>query len=196
MRRFTANAAHELRTPVAVMRARLENASPLGLRSDLLNDSSQLQTLLEQLLITLRLGENRFVAGEQVDLVELTQKVVAGFVLLAIKNGKAIEFVAESKLTTVTGSRRAIECVISNLVDNALRAEPDGGVVRVHVGADGEVAVVDHGEGIDDEDRELIFEPFWRKNEDTPGAGLGLGPVGIQCEFITAAAMWIMAVKL
>ncbi|MBG0808403.1 HAMP domain-containing histidine kinase [Methylosinus sp. H3A] len=75
------------------------------------------------------------------------------------------------------GSRRAIEAVIANLVDNALRAEPVGGVVSVVVGADASIAVVDHGAGVEESDRELIFEPFWRKNDLTPGTGLGLAIV-------------------
>ena len=64
--------------------------------------------------------------------------------------------------------------IISNLIDNALRAEPAGGAVIVRVGSDATVAVIDHGEGIAESDRTLIFEPFWRKTEATPGSGLGL----------------------
>ena len=64
--------------------------------------------------------------------------------------------------------------VITNLVDNALRAEPEGGTVILRVGADAIVEVVDHGAGAAERDRQLVFEPFWRKSEATPGAGLGL----------------------
>ncbi|MBM3641994.1 MAG: sensor histidine kinase, partial [Alphaproteobacteria bacterium] len=68
----------------------------------------------------------------------------------------------------------AIECVVGNLIDNALRMEPVGGTVIVRIADDAMVEVVDHGEGVDPVDREMIFEPFWRKNEATPGTGLGL----------------------
>ena len=54
-----------------------------------------------------------------------------------------------------------------------LRAEPEGGTVVVRVGEDATVEVIDHGEGVAESDRELIFEPFWRKNEATPGTGSG-----------------------
>ena len=74
----------------------------------------------------------------------------------------------------IRGSEFALQSVIANLVDNALRAEPAGGTVNLRVGADAIVEVIDHGEGVAEMDRELIFEAFWRKSEQTPGAGLGL----------------------
>ena len=74
----------------------------------------------------------------------------------------------------VRGTEYALKSVIANLINNALRAEPEGGTVVVRVRADAGVDVVDHGEGIEEADRELIFEPFWRKSEATPGTGLGL----------------------
>ena len=63
---------------------------------------------------------------------------------------------------------------MANLIGNALRAEPVGGCVIVSVGPGPEIAVVDHGPGISRDDRALIFEPFWRKESASPGAGLGL----------------------
>jgi two-component system OmpR family sensor kinase len=174
MRRFTANAAHELRTPLAVMRARIENAGASQLRSDLLDDSSRLQTLVEQMLVTMRLSENRAPRDESVDLAEAVRGVVAGFVLLAVQRGRSLAFECDEGQIVVRGNRRAIECVVSNLVDNALRAEPAGGTVLVRVRADAVVTVIDHGEGVARGDRERIFEPFWRKSEETSGAGLGL----------------------
>jgi two-component system OmpR family sensor kinase len=174
MRRFTANAAHELRTPVAVMRARLENANASQLTSDLLDDSRQLQTLVEQMLVTIRLSENQSLCDETVELAGVVRDVVSGFVLLAVQRGRRIEFETCAAPVRVRGNRRAIECVVSNLVDNALRAEPEGGAVVVRVGTDAAVHVIDHGDGVAPDDREKIFEPFWRKSEETPGAGLGL----------------------
>jgi signal transduction histidine kinase len=174
MRRFTANAAHELRTPVAVMRARLENADASQLTSDLLNDSRQLQTLVEQMLVTIRLSENQALCDETLELAGVVRDVVSGFVLLAVQRGRRIEFETCAAAVRVRGNRRAIECVVSNLVDNALRAEPVGGAVLVRVDADATVHVIDHGDGVAPDDREKIFEPFWRKSEETPGAGLGL----------------------
>jgi len=60
------------------------------------------------------------------------------------------------------------------LIENALRAEPLGGFVIVRLSADGIVNVIDHGLGIGPQERDMIFEPFWRKSDTTPGTGLGL----------------------
>lgn len=65
----------------------------------------------------------------------------------------------------------AIKAVIANLIDNSLRAEPEGGVVLIRVNDNAIVEVIDHDQGIEERDRETIFEPFWRKSEITPGAG-------------------------
>jgi signal transduction histidine kinase len=77
----------------------------------------------------------------------------------------------------VRGDRRALESVAVNLLDNALRAEPEGGTVLVQLSPGATLKVVDHGEGVAESDRKLIFEPFWRKSEATPGTGLGLAIV-------------------
>jgi two-component system, OmpR family, sensor kinase len=173
-RRFSANAAHELRTPLAIMRARLENAQESSLRNDLLSDASQLRAIVEQMLIATRLGENQAGVDEEVDLTKTIRGVVSGALWLAIERNRMIELEASSAPVIVRGNRRAFECVVTNLVDNALRAEPTGGVVLVSIGDGGMIAIVDHGEGVAPENREIIFEPFWRKSESTPGTGLGL----------------------
>jgi signal transduction histidine kinase len=173
MRRYTANAAHELRTPLAVLRARLQNKEEPSFKLDLEQDASQLQAIVEQMLIAARLGEGQVSQDEEVDLVETAWSVVAGRAPLAIKCGRQIEFETIGATCPVRGNARAIASVIGNLLDNALRAEPEGGAVLTRV--DGAmIEVVDHGEGIAPSDRELIFEPFWRKSEATPGTGLGL----------------------
>ncbi len=64
--------------------------------------------------------------------------------------------------------------MLANLIDNALHAEPEGGLVLVKVTGRAVVEVIDHGEGVAECDREMIFEPFWRKSETRPGTGLGL----------------------
>jgi signal transduction histidine kinase len=63
---------------------------------------------------------------------------------------------------------------VTNLIDNALRAEPKDGAILVRIDDRGVVAVVDHGEGVAPAFREMVFEPFWRQSETTSGTGLGL----------------------
>ena len=110
----------------------------------------------------------------EVDLVSIAKSVASDAAILAIKQRRRIEFEAPSAPIVIHGSEFALQSVIANLVDNALRAEPEGGTVNIRVGADAIVEVIDHGEGVAEVDSELMFEPFWRKSELTPGAGLGL----------------------
>jgi signal transduction histidine kinase len=173
-RRFTANAAHELRTPVAILSARLDAPEEKNFRSDIKRDASRIKHIVEQLLATARAGEQPALIDERVDLAAIARTVVDDAALLAIRDRKQIEFVGPSAPVEVRADFMAIGAVIGNLVDNALRAEPEGGEVVVRVRDDGTVAVIDHGQGILESERSLIFEPFWRRNEKTPGAGLGL----------------------
>jgi signal transduction histidine kinase len=174
LRRYTANAAHELRTPLAILRARTENAEDSSLRCDVLRDTSRMQAIVEQMLIAARLNENQAAQNEEVDLVATVRQVVAGYLPLAIESDRSIEFDACRTTVVVRGNKRAIECIVANLIDNALRAEPEGGTVTVSVRGDATIIVEDHGVGLEPGDREMAFEPFWRKNEKSPGTGLGL----------------------
>ncbi|CAJ0854720.1 two-component system, OmpR family, sensor histidine kinase TctE [freshwater sediment metagenome] len=174
MRRYTANAAHELRTPIAILRASIENLEEVPIKAVLLTDASRLQTILEQMLIATRLNERQATIDQEVDLVKTVREVILGYVHLAIECEKSIEFESTSPVVMTRGNQRAIESVIANLISNALRSEPPKGAVLVRVHDDALVEVVDHGEGITPSDRELIFEPFWRKDEATAGTGLGL----------------------
>ena len=174
LRRFIANAAHEMRTPLAILSARLGAPEEPTFKKDLKRDLQRAQYLVDQLLATARLAEKSIEFLHEIDLVSIAKAVVADAAMIAIKHGRRVELEAPSAPVIIYGSEFALHSVIANLVDNALRAEPEGGVVLVRVDRDGGVAVIDHGEGIAKEDRETIFEPFWRKSEVTPGAGLGL----------------------
>ena len=138
MRRYTANAAHELRTPLAIMRARLEDAEEPTFKNDLKRDVSQLQAIVEQMLITERLTERQARLDEKVDLATTVRQIVSDYLPLALDCDRKLEFEAEKPPVLINGNRRAMECVVGNLVDNALRAEPPGGAVSIKVaGPDG-----------------------------------------------------------
>jgi signal transduction histidine kinase len=176
-RRFAANAAHELRTPVAILRTRIDTLPDAPYKTDLKRDVRRVQTIVEQLLIAARLGENGGQMDEIVDLVATIRAMVADYAPLVIESKRHIEFDSPVASVQVRGNRHALECVVANLIDNALRAEPEGETVFVRVGPGGTVDVVDHGAGVPKEIRDMIFEPFWRGNESTPGTGLGLAIV-------------------
>lgn len=174
MRRYFANAAHELRTPLAIMRARLENAEESALVVNLLSDTSKLQTIVEQALSAARLEERKEAFDADVDLQKTVQQVVRNFFPLGVKCGRSIEFETSEQAGLVKGNPAAIAGVVGNLIDNALKMEPEGGAVVVRLDGPAGVRVEDHGKGVAPKDREQVFEPFWRESEATPGAGLGL----------------------
>jgi two-component system OmpR family sensor kinase len=173
-KRFTANAAHELRTPINVLGARLDAPEEPSFKTDLRRDHRRIRNIVEQLLATARLGERHARLDETIDLGALARTMIADAALLAVRSRRRIELEAPETPVLVRGNRGALESVIANLVDNALRAEREGGTVLVRVTADRTLAVVDHGGGVEEADRDAIFEPFWRKSEATPGTGLGL----------------------
>jgi signal transduction histidine kinase len=172
-RRFTANAAHELRTPIAIMRAHADNPDDIAFRRDMRRDIRRVQTIVEQLLATARFTI-RDAPRADIDLGDTVLAMVADYAPLVIENGRRIEFEPPPAPTVVEGDKWALECVIANLLDNALRAEPEGGVVEVRVLPTAAVEVVDHGAGVPPADREKIFEPFWRRDARSKGVGLGL----------------------
>lgn len=174
-KRFTANSAHELRTPIAILCARLDKMEDGPLKRELQHDVSRIKTILEQLLVLAQIEERGDANGApELDLRETIRSTIADYMPIAFDNSRHIDFDAPEVAIIVRGYRWAVESVVTNLIENAMRAESVGGTIIVRVTEDASVEVVDHGPGIAQEDREKIFEPFWRKSDATPGTGLGL----------------------
>ena len=99
---------------------------------------------------------------------------------LALRSGRRIVVRAGAEPAEVVGSLGGLRSTFANLIDNAIRAELPNGTVEVTLRTGGEwidVDVRDHGAGVPPEDRERVFQPFWRKDERTAGSGLGLSIV-------------------
>ncbi|MGO9768910.1 MAG: sensor histidine kinase [Roseiarcus sp.] len=174
-KRFAANSAHELRTPIAVLRARVNRLDNSRLKFEIVRDVRRIQTIAEQLLVIARDDTRVATDFEIADLERAAREVVMDYSPISLDLGREIEFEAAcAGPAPVVASDWALQCVIRNLVENAVRAEPVGGNVVVRVLPPGTVEVIDHGEGIAPQDRETIFEPFWRKTDEATGAGLGL----------------------
>lgn len=173
-RLFTANAAHELRTPVAVLAARLDAPREANFEIQLKRDVQRISHIIQQLLAEARAEEQSLPLDEIVDVAASVRAMVDDAALLAIRNNREIEYLGPSSAVLVQGNKGAIEAIVANLIDNALNAEPEHGAVMVRVDENATIEVIDHGPGIAVEDRQSIFEPFWRKRESTSGAGLGL----------------------
>jgi signal transduction histidine kinase len=176
-RLYAANAAHELRTPLAILAIHVDALPETPLKAKLQLDAVRIGTLVEQLVTVARLGQNAVAMDDEVDLVAIARAVIADRAPIAFRNGRELAFETERASLRLRGNAAALSSAIANVIDNAIRAEPESGTVLVRLSEHGYLDVIDHGGGIAPEDVPLIFEPFWRKSETTAGTGLGLAIV-------------------
>jgi signal transduction histidine kinase len=174
--RFLIDAAHELRTPIAIMQTRIEGTLEGEERERLLKDIARLAQAAEQLLDFER-NDQTTDLYEMVDLVELARTVVADLAPIAIAAGYEIAFQSEVERVLREGSFSALERAINNLVRNAIEHGGNAGLISVSVSGGGEITVEDQGPGIPLDQQQLIFEPFYRVAPRSTGAGLGLSLV-------------------
>ncbi|UGY23273.1 HAMP domain-containing histidine kinase [Bradyrhizobium septentrionale] len=174
--RFVADAAHELRTPIAILNTRLESLPPGPEKTRLLEDSARLATLAEQLLDIQRFDQcrNPFV---RVDLVAAARSVAADLAPLAIAAGYELSLDSATDRVETLGDRAALERALTNLVQNAIQHGGRRGTITIHVGSAATIDVSDEGDGIPRDQRTRIFDPFYRLAPLDRGAGLGLNMV-------------------
>lgn len=189
-RDFLANAAHELRTPLAAIRSTAEVS--LGaertvdeyqeLLVEIIEECSLLESLVNQLLLLAETESDRLrITGERVSFSEVTARAVGMF--QAVADTKDIQFSASLQPDlTVEGNAHHLRQVVNNLIDNALKFTPTGGKVTVRLRAEGNDAVfsvADNGPGIPPEDLPHIFDRFFRgdrsHSHDGGRTGTGLG---------------------
>lgn len=210
MRRFTADASHQMRTPLSILRTHIAlvrrappgSAEALSSLADIDHATERLQRLVTQLLALAR-ADNvapEDIAHEPIDMERLVTEIAADLAPQAVQIGMDLHFEAPSEpAVALTQAVLATE-VISNFVDNAIRYNREGGTitVAVHV-ADAQnevvVSVEDDGPGIPAADRERVFTRFTRLDRDSsrPGSGLGLSiaamlarAIGARIELLTA----------
>ncbi len=175
---FISDAAHQLRTSLAVLTARLE-ASPGTVDSKaLVGDVARVNRTVEQLLKLTRLDASKPDVSGQVNLVELARDIVASMAPYIAKQRREIELEACPGPVLIKGGYHALFDAVQNLVENAAQASPAGGVIRVAVSAPGDISVSDKGCGLTNSEKQRLFERFWRSRKNTaPGSGLGLSIV-------------------
>lgn len=170
--RFIVDAAHELRTPIAVLQAKVEASDDPDLLRRFGPDIARLATLAEQLLDLQRI-DRLALTNDFFDLADLARCVVADLAPLAIATGGELA-VVDLGAGRVLGDRPSLERVLANLVQNAF--DHGGGRVIVRV-AGTVIEVEDDGPGIPVAERERVFEPFYRLRARQTGTGLGLNLV-------------------
>ena len=134
--------------------------------------------LVEQLLCVARLDSVALDVSSPVDLRQLAEEVVGAMAHLALAAGLTIALTGADHPVVVIGNAAAITDALRNLIENAFVHAPPGTEVVVEVDPTGTISVQDSGPGVPAEDRQRIFERFWRgKGVRTGGAGLGLAIV-------------------
>ncbi len=182
-RRFTADAAHELRTPLAAIRAQAQVAlaeSDDGARRHALQATVQgcdrAARLVEQLLLLARLEAETGAAAPPVDLGAVAQQVLAAAAPEAADRQQNLSLDAEGQLS-VLGQEALLTVLLRNLVDNALRYSPPGADVQVRVQRKGETVTLDvddSGPGLAEPDLQRLGQRFFRVlGQGAPGSGLG-----------------------
>ena len=188
-RQFSANAAHELRTPLAVMRTKLEvfekNNNPSAAEYQETVHMIRMQTSRLSHVIDILLEMTDLQSAQKQDhisLADMAEEVVCD--LTAVADKKEITITQNPGTAEIIGNDTLIYRAIYNLVENAIKYNHTGGNVTVSIKEDGEFATViisDNGPGIQQEDWQHIFEPFFRvdksRSRDMGGAGLGLALV-------------------
>ena len=186
-RAFVADAAHELRTPLAALKLQtrlVERAASDDERMIALDDLKaglQRATHTVTQLLTLARQEPGTVESEpvEIDLESLLREGVAAHAGLALARDIDLGLVEAGESVHVTGDPAALHILLANLITNALHYIPDGGRVDVGYGRDRGlpyVEVADNGPGIPAEERERVFDRFYRRGSGS-GAGLGLAIV-------------------
>lgn len=188
-RQFSANAAHELRTPLAVMSTKFEvfeknkNPDEADYKEAIGMARSQTDRLSHVIDILLEMTELQSAPkSDSISLSEITEEVICDLVAVAEK--KSISLVQDDGEARLTGSDILVYRAIYNLIENAIKYNKEGGKVSVAITEDesfAKVIITDTGSGIAKEDWDRIFEPFFRvdksRSRSMGGAGLGLALV-------------------
>ena len=218
MRRdFISNLSHELRTPVSVIKANSETLLDGALDNEkdakifskaILHNADRLSEMVTSLIDLSRIeyGELKFVI-EEIVLNQIIESVVLAFKNKAKRKNIQVVFKRQSEVM-ISSDAKAIERVLNNLLDNAFKYSPENSTIEIDLRKQGEsirIAVIDQGEGVAEEDQDLVFKRFFRtasaRANTQQGSGLGLaivknlvynlqGDVGVQSRPEGGSEFW------
>lgn len=177
LRAFTANAAHELRTPLSIMQLSLDQLPEGKQRDALLSDNRQMTRLVSQMLDLAQADTEAFQTDAVVDLAAIGRQAVSHLAPIAFDANRDLIF-EDRGAALIKGHPEAIFRIYRNLIDNALIHAPGETPIEVVAGPGAQLSVRDFGPGIPSQDLENLFDRFWRKDRSSGnGTGLGLGIV-------------------
>jgi signal transduction histidine kinase len=188
---FLASAAHELKTPLALIRAQIEVGVDESNRDDLLQDVSRMGRQVQQLLHLAEASEPRSYSFAAVDIESLVNEVVNYIERVVHQQGVSLQVVVEPGSTLQRADRGALFTLLKNLLENAIQHSRTGGVVQLRADSN-LISVQDEGSGVSPEDLPKLFTRFWRgAHRRDLGAGLGLSI----CREIATAHGWTLQAK-
>ena len=186
---FMSSISHDLRTPLTSIKGFLgaikDGTIPVEKQSHYLdivyNEVERLQKLIENLFVTITVDQQRELNLGVFDIEILMQEIITS--LDPIISQKSIHINMDSRLTdeevSVLGDRDAIHRVVYNILSNAVKFTPESGFIRVEIILKGEdkiaVSIEDNGQGINKEDRQNIFNRFYKVNKSRNSEGSGMG---------------------
>ncbi|MGH1460772.1 MAG: ATP-binding protein [Neptuniibacter sp.] len=188
-KRFTSNAAHELRTPLAAIKIHAQNIYPDSERLQKIQDNIVLSvdklTHLFNQLITLSQMENHNKTDQQTfPLSQLVEELIQS--MQQHINERQITLDVDIGPQRIRANRDALEVLLRNLIDNAIKYTPTGGSVKIEVDTQNDdltLLISDSGPGLNPKQRTQVFERFYRTaGQDTFGCGIGLSIVKELCD--------------
>ena len=177
-RDFTADAAHELRTPLAILRTRLDLLKDEQIGQALRQDVEGMAHIISQLLDIAELDAFVVDPLAKADLRAVTAEIAEFVAPLALAQGKDVALLGATEPVWVKANPEMLSRAIRNLAENAINHTARGTTVEFVVEDNGTVSVIDHGPGVAEDERKLIFQRFWRRDRRKAGStGLGLSIV-------------------
>lgn len=177
-REFTADAAHELRTPLAILRTNVDLIADQQVARALRQDIDMMSRLVDQLLNFAELETLVIHPDEVADLHAVCLEVASYMAGLATKQGKTLVVSECPERVLIRGNADVLGQAVRNLVENALAHTPVSTTVEIDVTGEPAISVKDEGPGVSEAERELIFRRFWRRDRRRAGSsGLGLSIV-------------------